>query len=104
MITGDNQHAALRVANHLGIAAENVFFKASPKDKKTVIQRFEKDGEKVMFVGDGVNDSPAMAQASIGVAINAATDITVQAAGIVLMSNDLQDVLRALKVSSRTLR
>ena len=104
MITGDNQHAALRVANHLGIAPELVFFKASPKDKKTVIQRFERDGEKVMFVGDGVNDSPAMAQASIGVAINAATDITVQAAGIVLMSNDLRDVLRSLKVSSRTLR
>ena len=104
MITGDNQHAAMRVANHLGIAPENVFFKASPKDKKTVIQRFEKEGEKVMFVGDGVNDSPAMAQANIGVAINAATDITVQAAGIVLMSNDLKDVLKALKVSNRTLR
>ena len=57
-----------------------------------------------MFVGDGVNDSPAMAQASIGVAINAATDITVQAAGIVLMGNDLTDVIRALTVSRRTLR
>jgi len=57
-----------------------------------------------MFVGDGINDSPAMAQASIGVAINAATDITVQAAGIVLMSNDLNDVLKALAVSRRTLR
>mmetsp|Transcript_9213 Transcript_9213/g.11207 ORF Transcript_9213/g.11207 Transcript_9213/m.11207 type:complete len:105 (+) Transcript_9213:627-941(+) len=104
MITGDNQHAAMRVANHLGIAPELVFFKASPSDKKTVIQKFEQEGEKVMFVGDGVNDSPAMAQASIGVAINAATDITVQAAGIVLMSNDLNDVLKALAVSRRTLR
>lgn len=104
MITGDNQHAATRVANHLGIAPELVYFKASPTDKKNVIMRLEKEGERVMFVGDGVNDSPAMAQANIGVAINASTDITVQAASIVLMSNDLKDVLRALTISSRTLR
>lgn len=104
MITGDNQHAAIRVANHLGIAPELVYFKASPTDKKNVIMRLEKEGERVMFVGDGVNDSPAMAQANIGVAINASTDITVQAASIVLMSNDLKDVLRALTISSRTLR
>ena len=94
----------MRVSNYLGIDPEFVFFKASPTDKKNVIHRFENEGERVMFVGDGVNDSPAMAQANIGVAINAATDITVQAAGIVLMSNDLRDVLRALKVSNRTLR
>ena len=94
----------MRVSNYLGIDPEFVFFKASPTDKKNVIDRFENEGERVMFVGDGVNDSPAMAQANIGVAINAATDITVQAAGIVLMSNDLRDVLRALKVSNRTLR
>jgi len=94
----------MRVSKYLNIQPELVFFKATPTDKKTVIQRLEKKGERVMFVGDGVNDSPAMAQASIGVAINAATDITVQAAGIVLMSNNLKDVLRTLKISNRTLR
>ena len=77
MLTGDNEHAAKRVANHLGLAPELVFFNASPADKKSVIKRLEEEGERVMFVGDGVNDSPAMAQASVGVAINAGMDITV---------------------------
>ena len=69
MITGDNQYAAMKVANYLGIPADCVSFKATPSDKKTVIQLMQKAGEKVMFIGDGVNDSPALAQADIGVAI-----------------------------------
>ena len=61
MITGDNQHAAMKVANHLGIQIDSVSFKANPSDKKMIIQRMQALGEKVMFVGDGVNDSPALA-------------------------------------------
>ena len=64
----------------------------------------QKAGEKVMFIGDGVNDSPAMAQANVGVAINSAADITVQAASIVFMRNNLEDVLRAINISTQTLR
>ena len=94
----------MKVANHLGISADCVSFKATPKDKKTVIQLMQKAGEKVMFIGDGVNDSPAMAQANVGVAINSAADITVQAASIVFMRNNLEDVLRAINISTQTLR
>ena len=71
MITGDNQHTALRVARHLGIKKENVWYEAYPNDKKVTVMKFQAAGEKVMFVGDGVNDSPVLAQADVGVAINA---------------------------------
>ena len=104
MITGDNQHVATKVANSLGIPTSQVAFKATPNDKKNIIQQMQERGEKVMFVGDGINDSPAMAQADVGVAINAATDITVQASGIILMKDNLKEVIRAIKISRTTLR
>ena len=94
----------MKVANYLGIPSDSVSFKATPGDKKSVIHLMQKAGEKVMFVGDGINDSPAMAQANVGVAINSATDITVQAASIVLMRNNLEDVLHAIDISQKTLR
>ena len=77
MITGDNKHSAMRVAQFLDIPKENVTYRAYPNDKKKVVQSFQAQGEKVMFVGDGVNDSPVLAQADVGVAINSASDITV---------------------------
>lgn len=61
MITGDNQHAAYKVARHLGISTKDVVYKAYPEDKKRTVERFQKEGEKVMFVGDGINDSPVLA-------------------------------------------
>ena len=77
MITGDNKHTALKVAKHLEIPLENVRYRAYPNEKKKTVQGFQNQGEKVMFVGDGVNDSPVLAQADVGVAINAVSDITV---------------------------
>ena len=104
MCTGDNQYSALMVANHLGIESDLVTARAYPNDKKRLVQKLQEQGEKVMFVGDGVNDSPVLAQADVGVAINSSTDITVQAAGIILMKDSLMDVLNAINISTRTFR
>jgi len=102
MITGDNKHAAMKVAQYLDIPKANVTYRAYPNDKKKVVMGFQAQGETVMFVGDGVNDSPVLAQADVGVAINAASDITVQAAGIVIMKDRLDDVLNAILISKKT--
>jgi P-type Cu+ transporter len=102
MITGDNKHTALKVANYLNIPLENVSYKANPNDKKKTVMRYQNQGEVVMFVGDGVNDSPVLAQADVGVAINAASDLTVSAASIIIMKDKLEDVLNAIRISKQT--
>ena len=104
MITGDNRHAAFKVANYLGIDTIDVVYKAYPEDKKKTVERFQNMGEKVMFVGDGINDSPVLAQANVGVAINSGSDITVNAAGIVLMKDTLYDVVNAIRISKSAFR
>ena len=102
MITGDNKYTALKVADYLNIPIENVTYRAYPNEKKKAVMKLQNEGEKVMFVGDGVNDSPVLAQADVGVAINSAADITVQAAGIVVMKDRLDDVLNAISISKMT--
>lgn len=89
MITGDNEHAAYKVADYLGIKREDVVHSAYPWTKRDTVLSYQDKGEKVMFVGDGINDGPVLAQADIGVAINSASEITVGAADIVLMKDDL---------------
>ena len=104
MITGDNRHSALAVAKHLNIDPANVTYEAYPETKKQVVEKYQKSGSKVMFVGDGINDSPVLAQSDIGCAINSASDITVGAAGIVLIKDSLTDVLNALLISRESFR
>lgn len=99
MITGDNKHSALKVASHLEIPSEFVTYRAYPNEKKKVVMKYQRAGEQVMFVGDGVNDSPVLAQADIGVAVSAASDVTVNAAQIVCMKDRLDDVLNAILIS-----
>ena len=99
MITGDNQHAAYKVARHLGIETKDVVYKAYPEDKKRAVEAFQANKEVVMFVGDGINDSPVLAQADVGMAINSGSDITVDAADIVLMKDSLYDVVNAIRIS-----
>ena len=102
MITGDNEHAAMKVANHLGIKPYNVTYSAYPETKKQVVETLQEAGEQVMFVGDGINDSPVLAQSDVGCAINSAAHITVEAAGIVLMRDNLIDVLKAILIANKS--
>ena len=104
MITGDNKHAAFKVARHVGIELDDVVYQAYPEDKKKTVEKLQADNEKVMFVGDGINDSPVLAQANVGVAINSGSDITVDAASIVLMKDNLCDVINALRISRMSFR
>jgi len=104
MITGDNKHAALKVAKYLGIDTQDVVYKAYPIDKRRAVERMQASNQNVMFVGDGINDSPVLAQADVGLAINPGSDITVNAAGIVLMKDSLVDVVNAIRISKASFR
>ena len=100
MITGDNSATAEAVANALGI--KRVFAEVLPADKADYIKKLQYEGRFVAMVGDGVNDAPALAQANIGIAIGAGTDVAIETAKVVLMKSDPADVLRAIKLSKAT--
>jgi Cu2+-exporting ATPase len=100
MITGDNKEVAETVANKLGIA--EYFAEVLPEDKANKVKEVQKRGDKVAMIGDGVNDAPALAQADVGIAIGAGTDVAVETADIVLVKNNPLDVIKVLKFSSQT--
>ena len=102
LLTGDNQAAA----NHIGalVGVDETIAEVLPEEKASVIQKLQKQGRKVMMVGDGINDAPALTQAEVGCAIGSGSDIAIESADIVLMRDDLQDVPRALRLSALTLR
>ncbi len=97
MITGDSQAVADTVARRLGI--DEVAAQVLPADKAAAVARFQAGGRRVAFVGDGVNDAPALAQADVGIAIGAGTDVAVESAGIVLVRSDPRDVVGAITLS-----
>lgn len=102
MITGDNQATANAIAAQLNI--DTVVAEVLPEGKVAALQQLQSGGRKVAFVGDGINDAPALAHADVGVAIGTGTDVAIEAADVVLMSGDLNGVVNALHISQRTMR
>jgi Cu2+-exporting ATPase len=102
MITGDAQSVADSVARRIGI--DDVAAQVLPADKAEAVRRFQAGGRKVAMVGDGVNDAPALAQADVGIAIGAGTDVAVESAGIVLVRDDPRDVVGAIELSRASYR
>jgi len=101
MVTGDNRTTAAAVAQRLGIGFEA---EVSPEGKAEVVRRLQKEGKRVAMVGDGVNDAPALAAADVGIAMGTGTDVAMAAGGITLVSGDLRGLLRARRLSERTMK
>ena len=102
MLTGDNERTALAIGKETGV--NKVVAGVKPADKEEQIRLLQKTGKKVMMVGDGINDAPALARADVGVAIGTGADIAVDAADVILMHSDLRDVPYAIKLSGEVVK
>ncbi|HHT9109852.1 MAG TPA: heavy metal translocating P-type ATPase [Candidatus Brocadiaceae bacterium] len=101
MLTGDSEQVARAVASEVGIKEYRA--KVTPAEKREIIKNLQKEGLKVGMVGDGINDAPALAQANVGIAIGAGTDVAKETGDIVLVKNDMMDVVRAIHLGRQTL-
>ena len=102
MLTGDNQSTAKAIASKAGIT--EVISDVLPTDKANAIQSLQSQGKKVLMVGDGINDAPALVTADVGMTIGAGTDIAMESAEVVLMSGSLSGIANAIRLSKATIR
>jgi len=102
MLTGDHQATAKAIANQLGIPPERAIAEVKPDGKAATVMKLIAEGQRVAMVGDGVNDAPALASATIGIALSSGTDVAMETADIVLMRHDISDVVPAIELSRAT--
>ncbi|MCX4364362.1 MAG: heavy metal translocating P-type ATPase [Bacilli bacterium] len=101
MLTGDNEATAKSIANELGI--KKVIANVLPKDKANIVKELKRENNLVMMCGDGINDSPALATADIGVSVNSGTDIAADSSSVILTQNNLNSIIALIKISKRTI-
>jgi Cu+-exporting ATPase len=104
LVTGDNQRTAGAIAALAGIAPENVFAEVQPGQKADLVRQLQEKGERVAFVGDGINDAPALEQADLGIAVSEASDVANEAADIILLQSNIQAIPEAIELAQAALR
>ena len=104
LVTGDNSQTATSIAKQVGIATVNVFAEVRPEQKAEFVKKLQAQGERVAFVGDGINDAPALTQADLGIAVSRASDVAREAADIILLKSEIEAVPEALGLARATMR
>lgn len=104
LLTGDNRPTALSIARQLGLADDQVIAEVQPHEKVDAIARLQQDGQCVAMVGDGINDAPALTQADVSISLHSATEVAIESAEIVLMSDRLTDVVRSIQLGHAIFR